>query len=352
MYETDSSSSQTSLHPLRRTGRHRISRKSTEMWRQRPLRDTEPEQLARALGWFSLGLGLAELLAPRAVSRLYGGSGRHTTLIRLAGMREIAAGMTIFGGGRRPVSGLWARVAGDMLDLATLGAAATSRRTNRKALAFATANVLGVTALDLLCAQEMSRRQGVLTDDGAVRVIRSIVINRPREEVYRFWRDFENLPRFMRHLQSVRTLDERRSHWVTSAPRGGKVEWESELTADQTGALIAWRSVEGSQVENAGTVRFEPRPGGRGTIVRVELEYRPPGGLAGAALATVFGESAQQQLHDDLHRLKQVLETGDVVRSDGSPEGIGSIRQRPARPQTDAGQPQHLAESFEPSTTR
>ena len=155
MYDTDSPPirPQASLDPPRSTSRHRISSKSTEMWRQRPLRDTEPQQLARALGWFSIGLGLAELLAPRAVSRLYGGSGRHTTLIRLAGMREIAAGVTIFGGGRRPVSGLWARVAGDVLDLATLGAAAASRRTNRKALAFATANVVGITPRSICCAR-------------------------------------------------------------------------------------------------------------------------------------------------------------------------------------------------------
>jgi uncharacterized membrane protein len=290
---------------------------------------------------------LAELLAPRATARLWGGTGRHTGLIRLYGAREILSGLLIFSQGKRPVAGVWARVAGDAMDLATLSAAAASSNTGKKGVALAAANVLGVGALDLLCAQELSRRQGTLTEDGAVRVIRSIVINRPAENVYRFWRDVENLPRFMYHLKSVRSSGNGRSHWVAAAPGGGTVEWDSEITADHPGELIAWRSLEGSDVENAGTVRFEPRPGGRGTIVRVELEYRPPGGIAGAAVASVFNESAQQQLHDDLRRLKQVLETGEVVRSDGSPQGTGSIAQRPAQPLGEPRSAQSGAQSFQ-----
>jgi uncharacterized membrane protein len=242
---------------------------------------------------------------------------------------------------------MWARVAGDAMDLATLSAAAASPRTRKPAVAFAAANVLGVAALDLLCAQELSRKQGDLTEDGALRVSRSTVINRPAEDVYRFWRDFENLPRFMYHLQSVQSTAPGRSHWVTRAPGGTSVEWDAEITADHTNELIAWRSLPDADVENAGTVRFEPRPGGRGTIVRVELEYRPPGGIAGAAFAAVFNASPQQQLDDDLRRLKQVLETGEVVRSDGSPDGTGSIWQHPAQPAgaNPPAAPQFLAHS-------
>jgi uncharacterized membrane protein len=162
------------------------------------------------------------------------------------------------------------------------------------------------------------------------------VINRPADVIYRFWRDLENLPRFMYHVQSVQNTAPRRSRWVTAGPGGTSVTWEAEVIADHPNELLAWRSVEGSQVENAGTVRFEPRPGGRGTIVRVELEYRPPGGVAGAAAAALFHEAPQQQLHDDLKRLKQVLEIGEVVRSDGSPDGTGSVLQRPAQPVEDA----------------
>lgn len=312
--------------------RHPLLRTSARAWQRAPLRDIGPERIARGLGWFSIGLGLAELLAPSAVARLWGGDGRHTTLIRLYGLREIASGLVIVSQGKRSAAGMWSRVAGDAMDLATLSAAAASRNTSKAGVAFAAANVLGVAALDFMCAQELSRRQGLLTEDGALRAMRSIAINCPREEVYQFWRDVENLPRFMHHLQSVRTAGPGRSHWVSSAPGGTTVEWDSEITVDHPGELIAWRSLEGSEVENAGTVRFETRPGGRGTIVRVELEYWPPGGIAGAAWASLFNQSPQQQLHDDLQRLKQVLETGEVVRSDACPDGSGTVAQRPAQP--------------------
>ena len=323
------------------TRRHALYRQSAKLWQHAPLNHADAAKVARGLGWFSIGLGLAQLVAPRAVAKVCGLSGRHTGLVRLYGLREIASGLLIFSQGRKPAAGVWSRVAGDAMDLATLSGAAALPGTNRRAAGIAAAGVLGVTAVDLLCAQELSRRQGAMTDDGAIRVTRSITVHRRPDEIYAFWRQLENLPLFMYHLQSDRPTGARTSHWVTSAPGDTTVEWDSEITADQVNELIAWRSLEGAQVENAGTVRFEPRPGGRGTIVRVELEYRPPGGVAGAAIAMVFNESPQQQLHDDLHRLKQVLETGEVVRSDGSPSGMGSVLQQPARPRgRDYEQPQ------------
>jgi uncharacterized membrane protein len=173
-----------------------------------------------------------------------------------------------------------------------------------------------------------------MTDTGAIRVKRSIVINRSAEEIYNFWHDPTNLPRFMYHLQSVEPIGERRHHWVTKGPAGTRVEWDAEIYEDRPKEMMAWRSLEGSDVYNAGSVRFEPRPGGRGTIVRVDMEYYPPGGPAGTAIAMLFNESPQQQIYDDLRRLKQVLETGEVVRSDGSPDGAGDVLQRPAQPQS------------------
>lgn len=319
----------------RANGGHRLHRYTARMWQHAPLKQVSAERVARGLGWFSIGLGIAELVAPQVVARLCGLSGRHLGLIRLYGLRELASGLMIFSEGRRPVAGVWSRVAGDAIDLATLSAAAALPRTNRSVLGLAAANVVGVAAMDLLCAQELSRQSGAMTEDGALRVARSIAINRSAAEVYAYWRDFANLPRFMYHLKDVRTTGPTRSHWVTSGPGGADLEWDAEIVADHPGELLAWRSVDGAEVENAGTVRFEPRSGGRGTIVRVELEYRPPGGVAGAALAVVFNESPQQQLYDDLHRLKQVLETGEVIRSDGSPHGMGSVRQAPARPDPD-----------------
>lgn len=291
-----------------------------------------PQRLARGLAWFSVSLGLVEVLAPRLVSRLVGGRGENANLIRLYGMREIVSGMMIFGQGERPAAGMWSRVAGDAIDIATL--AATAGSTNRKgALAFATANVLGVTALDLYCAQGLSRNGGAgRITTGTIRMMRSIVINRTPEDLYAFWHNFENFPRFMHHLESVRVTSPSRSHWVAKGPAGTNVEWDAEITADTPNELIAWRSVEDADVDNSGIVQFQRRPGGRGTIVRVEIEYRPPGGVAGALVAGLFNESPEQQIYDDLHRMKQVIETGEVVRSDGVPEGMGPIMQEKAQP--------------------
>jgi uncharacterized membrane protein len=165
-------------------------------------------------------------------------------------------------------------------------------------------------------------------------VIKSVTINRPRQEVYEFWRDLEHLPTFMIHLEAVTSSGARRSHWVARAP-AGRVEWDAETIEDRPGEIIAWRSLEGTDVPNGGSVRFSDAPADRGTEVHVDLHYDPPAGSAGALVATLFGEEPHQQLRDDLRRLKQVMETGEVVRSDGSPEGAGQgvSKQRPAQAQ-------------------
>ena len=163
----------------------------------------------------------------------------------------------------------------------------------------------------------------------------AVTIKRPVEEVYAFWRDFTNLPSFMNHLQSVEPTGGGRTHWTASAPAGATVDWEAEITEDRPNQRIAWASLAGSKVENSGSVSFTPAPGGDGTEVRVELSYDPPGGVLGKVVAKLFGEEPQQQISDDLRRLKQVLETGEVVRSEGSPEGTRTgrlLKQRPAEP--------------------
>jgi uncharacterized membrane protein len=308
------------------------AQRATQQLERTVLEKVSAERLARGLGWFSVGLGLAELLLPGAIARLAGGHGKHTGLVRLYGLRELASGTMIFSQGRRPAAGVWSRVAGDAIDLATLGVAFLMPSTNKAGVTFAAANVLSVTALDVICAQELSREAGKMTDDGAIRTRRSIAINRPREELYRYWRDFQNLPRFMYHLESVQPLDDRRSHWVTKGPAGRRVEWDSDFTSERPNEMISWRSLEGAEVYNAGSVEFEQRPGGRGTIVRVELEYRPPGGIAGTAFAMLFNASPEQQIYDDLHRFKQIMETGEVVRSDAAPEGTGGMKPHAAQP--------------------
>lgn len=286
---------------------------------------SSPTRLARGLGWFSIGLGMTELLCPRAIAKISGVPEKHTGLIRLYGLRKIASGITIFSS-RKPAEAVWSRVAGDALDLASLGMAFTSPEAKPGRIAFATANVLAVTALDLMCAKQLS------TGNQGIHAKTSCIVNRSPDEVYRFWRNFENLPRFMRHLQSVSDLGDGRSRWKTTGPAGMEVEWEATIVADVPGEVITWRSLENSDVDNAGAVRFEEAPGKRGTIVKVNIQYNPIAGVVGATVAKLFGEEPGQQLDDDMRRFKQVLEVGEVVVSDATIGGVGYFAQRPARP--------------------
>ena len=159
----------------------------------------------------------------------------------------------------------------------------------------------------------------------------AITINASPDDVYARWRDFERLPTFMYHLESVQVLDERRSHWVAKAPAGASVEWDAEILEDAPGERISWRSVGDASVESSGSVRFRPGPRGKGTEVRVQLHYEPPGGVLGKVVATLFGEEPNQQLADDLRRFKQLLETGEIARSDASPAGTRTANQADQR---------------------
>ncbi len=150
---------------------------------------------------------------------------------------------------------------------------------------------------------------------------RAYTIMRPRDELYAFWRDFENLPRFMEHLESVTVMDDGRSHWVTRAPVGTPVSWDAELTEDVEDRIIGWRSLPGSVVENTGQVHFSDAPNGRGTLVRARILYEAPGGKTAQEIARFFGESTSQQLRDDLRRFKQVMEAGETPTTEGQPHG-------------------------------
>ena len=135
----------------------------------------------------------------------------------------------------------------------------------------------------------------------------SVVIDRPAQAVYDFWRKLENLPQIMSHLESVTTLDEKRSRWVAKAPLGTHVEWEAEIVNDKPGQRIGWHSLPGATVDNAGSVQFESLPSG-GTRVHVALSYRPPAGPLGAAVAKLFGEEPSQQIAEDLQKFKAAFE--------------------------------------------
>jgi uncharacterized membrane protein len=155
------------------------------------------------------------------------------------------------------------------------------------------------------------------------KVEKSVSISRPASELYSFWRNFENLPRFMNHLESVRVTGHDRSHWVAKAPAGTTVEWDAEVYNEKENELIAWRTLEGSQVSSAGSVRFESEPHG-GTVVRVALKYDPPGGKLGALVARLFGENPEQQIEEDLGRFKQLMETGNASSNAGQTTGRGA----------------------------
>ncbi|HMV86669.1 MAG TPA: SRPBCC family protein [Blastocatellia bacterium] len=295
---------------------------SLTKWQRGESKGLTDRRLARGLGWFSIGLGLAEIAAPRGLAKMIGLRGNHDTLLRLLGAREIASGIGILAQ-RKPTGWLWSRVGGDAMDLALLGTAFSLPKANRNRLAAATAAVAGVTALDIVCSQQMSQTNG-MTSIGGIRVTKAVTINRSPEELYRFWRDFNNLPQFMNHLESVQVTDNNRSHWTVKAPAGTTVEWDAQIIEDQPNELISWHSVEGAQVENAGSVRFERAPAGRGTIVKVQLQYRPPAGVIGAAVAKLFGEDPEWQVKDDLRRFKQLMETGDIITTEGQSAGRSS----------------------------
>ena len=296
------------------------------------------QRLGKALGLASFALGVPQVAAPGRFAALVGVDPTPSTraLVRAIGVRELAAGSGILAR-PRPTGGVWARVSGDAMDLALLVNALKSRSRRGRVVA-ATGAAVGITLLDLAAAGRLSRRlrpSRQETGSGGIRAKAGITVNRTAEEAYSLWRDFSRLPEFMTHLDSVSVQDDRRSHWTAVGPAGTSVGWDAVVVEDIPGELVAWRSVEGADVPNSGSVRFRPAPGGRGTEVRVEIAYDPPAGALGRTVAKLFGKEPQQQVEDDLRRFKQVLETGEVVRSEGSPEGTRAGRQLKQRP----GQP-------------
>lgn len=164
-----------------------------------------------------------------------------------------------------------------------------------------------------------------------VHVKESITIGRPVEELYRFWRNLENLPRFMEHLESVRVTGNDRSHWVAKAPAGMRVEWEAEIINEVENQVIGWRSLPESTVTSAGSVNFDDAGPDRGTRITVNLQYEPPAGRLGALFAKLFGEEPSQQVRADLRRLKQLLEAGEVATIEGQTSGREREHRRPNR---------------------
>ena len=267
----------------------------------------QTERRARALGWLSLGIGLLELAANRGLARMLATRQRNVVML---GLREIATGVALL---KQPSRAhwLWGRVLGDALDLTLIGRARSRVGYNNQLAAAAAAHAL-VAMVDTFTAVELSQRR-----HRGISIRAAITVNRPIEEVYRFWHNFENLPRFMTNLESVEVRDGS-SRWRARGLPGTSVAWEADVVVDRPNDVIVWRSHVDSELRNAGSVRFLPAPGGRGTEVRVNLDFDPRGGRVAEAIAKLFGKIPQVRIEQDLRRFKQVMETGEVVQSDAS----------------------------------
>jgi uncharacterized membrane protein len=154
-----------------------------------------------------------------------------------------------------------------------------------------------------------------------VKIEKAVTINRSPEEIYAFWRQLENLSRFMQHIQSVTETGDGISHWVMKTSHDRTLEWDARIIEDKPGQMISWQSLDGADVDNAGSVWFTPATGGRGTVVKVVMKYSPPGGKFGSMLAKLMGDSPEKQLAEDLFHMKSLLETGEIPTTGGQPRG-------------------------------
>jgi uncharacterized membrane protein len=298
------------------------------------------DRLVIALGWASAIAGARLVLAPTAAVEAIGTADApgHRRVTELAGARNlaVAAGLLL----RSSPAWLWARVGGDLLDMTLLGWGAQRSgvlrrisgkidRSRATRVGVAAAALAGLTGIDLYAAMTRSR------PTTALRLTSSVTVAVPALQAYELWRLFERLPAFLTHIDEIRVTGPDTSHWRASAPFGAPVEWDAQIVDDVPGERLAWLSIAGGAVANAGDVAFSPAPGGRGTEIHVTLYYRTSGARAAAALARYFGERPARQLDDELRRFKQIVETGEVVRSEGAPGGKyarGDFPQHPARP--------------------
>lgn len=255
----------------------------------RQLRDHD-QVVNSGIAWFSVALGMPQLLAPHALTRLIGV--RPTTNRRPT--------MRAFGAGARLEADSFTSPAETVSGPLTYGNGATGAAGIEATSVSEQFGVVTAAAIDATIA-------------GLRTVRHAVSISRSAQELYAFWRNFENLPIFRRHLQEVTTHEGGRSRWVTRGPGGVKVEWDAEIVADVPGLLIAWQSLPPADVRNAGTVRFVPVPAGRGTAIHVELDYRPLAGTLGTMVAKLFRAAPGQQLRDDLQAFKSLMETGEVL---------------------------------------
>lgn len=277
-------------------------------------RDARGVRLAQGLGWFSIGLGLTQLVAPRLFARALGIKRGGGTLVRLLGVRELLSGLGLLGS-KRAVGSLNARIVGDVVDLALLGLAIARPRNGRRRLIAATAATAAAAGLDVLArrhlAADPSRAERVASE---TRVGKAITIDAEPADVYAAWRHLDHLSEIFSELRGVERLDALRSRWTARGPGGVRLRWEAEIVDDIPGELIAWTTVSG-WLDTEGVVRFLRAPGGRGTEVVVEMRYHVRGRAFGRAAAAAVGLEPSIVLERGLRRLKQIVEIGEPMRA-------------------------------------
>ncbi len=201
---------------------------------------------------------------------------------------------------------LWVAVAGGGA-LAVFGA-------SRKTLA-------GVSLAAIGGLMVLSGARSLRNSPRRLYVHQSLHINQPVEKLYSFWRNFDNLPGFMQHVKSVRTTGTRFSHWVVTGPMNTTFSWDAEISAERENEYIVWRSLPGSTITNRGSIEFRNARGHEGSEIHVTIQYDAPGGRAGEAFASIFGENPEQQVRADLRRFKQLMETGEIPTTTGQSSG-------------------------------
>jgi len=178
-----------------------------------------------------------------------------------------------------------------------------------------------VTHEELAGTRSMRSTPQPLKSGQGIKFQKTVTINRPLAEVFAFWSDLENLPKFMMHLQSVSEKTPRLSHWVVKPQEKSTLEWDAEIIENRPNELISWQSLPGADVDNAGSVWFRPAIGNRGTVVKVAIKYNPPGGKFAAKVSKLLGKDPSGVIEDDLFRLKSLLETGEIPSTAGQPRG-------------------------------
>jgi uncharacterized membrane protein len=309
-------------------------------WHSSDFVASEKDPVTNFLGWFSIGLGLAEVFAPQALARFIGlDEEEHTTLLRAYGVRELAAGVGILTR-PKPTYWMWNRVLGDAIDLKSIRNAMENDGNDNSKLKMAALAVAGVTALDIVSSMRLTSEASPAAgeDPGSYKtadtdnpniVAAVVTVNRPVEEVYNFWKDPRNYAQFMDQMDSVHPTTGGHAHWKVKAPPGLSVEWDSQIVQDIPNQTIRWASVDASNVDSTGTVRLRPAPGNRGTIVSLDIQYKPKGGPLGARIGKLFSAIPKAQLQSDLYRFKQIMEIGEVVQSDAT---AGPGTPHPAQP--------------------